>query len=115
MKLFTKKDIAVILSKSPRTIEAWLYGTSKPPVNFPNPIKVGVSVRWKASDIQIYIESIAQQNRYFCKKFEESIKDFEDSQKLKELAEPQKSTPEVKRGRGRPRKIDSSRQVGGVL
>lgn len=55
MELLAAADVAVILKISEASIWNWQYGRKAPPIGFPPPVKIGASVRWRSSDIQVFI------------------------------------------------------------
>jgi predicted DNA-binding transcriptional regulator AlpA len=58
LELLAAADVAVILKISEASIWNWQYGRKAPPIGFPPPVKIGASVRWRSSDIQIFILSL---------------------------------------------------------
>lgn len=55
VELLAAADVAAILKISESSIWNWQYGRKTPPVGFPPPVKIGTSVRWRSSDIQVFI------------------------------------------------------------
>lgn len=55
LELLAAADVAAILKISEASIWNWQYGRKTPPVGFPPPVKIGASVRWRSSDIQVFI------------------------------------------------------------
>lgn len=56
--LLAAVDVAVILKISEASVWNWHYGRKSPPVGFPPPVKVGACVRWRSSDIQVFIQGL---------------------------------------------------------
>ena len=55
LELLAAADVAAILKISEASIWNWQYGRKTPPFGFPPPVKIGASVRWRSSDIQVFI------------------------------------------------------------
>lgn len=55
LELLAAADVAAILKISESSIWNWQYGRKTPPLGFPPPVKIGASVRWRSSDIQVFI------------------------------------------------------------
>jgi predicted DNA-binding transcriptional regulator AlpA len=117
MKLLTKYDIAEIIGKRVRTIENWLNGYQTTPEDFPEPIKIGNSIRWRDSDVEEYLNSLPLLKRF--SKTENYIISNESKTQQKKLFNhingKNSSEPVAKRGRGRPRKIQAACKEAGVL
>ena len=79
--LLTCAEVAAIIGFAPATIKKWVYGQNTPPTDFPSALQVGGRVRYRRSDIEVWIAGIP----------------------------PKMSCPQLQtalpRGRGRPRKI----------
>mgnify|MGYP003409870669 CR=1 FL=1 len=58
LELLAAADVAVILKISQASVWNWHYGRKAPPLGFPPPVKIGASVRWRSSDIQIFIQGL---------------------------------------------------------
>ena len=58
LELLTAEDVAVILKISGSSVWNWHYGRKKSPVGFPPPVKIGASVRWRSSDIELFIAGL---------------------------------------------------------
>lgn len=55
LELLAAADVAAILKISESSVWNWQYGRKTPPFGFPPPVKIGASVRWRSSDIQVFI------------------------------------------------------------
>lgn len=55
LELLAASDVAAILKISESSVWNWQYGRKTPPFGFPPPVKIGASVRWRSSDIQVFI------------------------------------------------------------
>jgi len=55
LELLAAADVAAILKISEASIWNWQYGRKTPPIGFPPPVKIGASVQWRSSDIQVFI------------------------------------------------------------
>lgn len=55
LELLDAVAVAAILKVSESSIWNWQYGRKTPPVGFPPPVKIGTSVRWRSSDIHVFI------------------------------------------------------------
>lgn len=55
LELLAAADVATILKISESSVWNWQYGRKTPPFGFPPPVKIGASVRWRSSDIQVFI------------------------------------------------------------
>ncbi len=58
LELLAAADVAAILKISEASIWNWQYGRKAPPLGFPPPVKIGASVRWRSSDIQVFIQGL---------------------------------------------------------
>lgn len=58
LELLAAADVAVILKISEASIWNWQYGRKTPPLGFPPPVKIGAAVRWRSSDIQMFIAGL---------------------------------------------------------
>ncbi|MBU6405423.1 MAG: AlpA family phage regulatory protein [Alphaproteobacteria bacterium] len=59
MRLLTISDIAQRVSFSKATVKHWAYRRRPAPAGFPNPIRVGRSLRWPDLEIDAWIASLA--------------------------------------------------------
>lgn len=57
-QLLTLRELADVVRYSVRTIENWAYGRAPAPPNFPKPFRMGRDLRWRASDVTAYIDSL---------------------------------------------------------
>lgn len=58
LELLDAAEVAAILKISESSVWNWQYGRKTPPVGFPPPVKIGASVRWRSSDIQLFIQGL---------------------------------------------------------
>ena len=70
-QLINAKELAKLLSTSVRTI--WRYRASGV---IPEPVTIGSSVRWKLSDIQLFLECNCDMVRFRSRKEKEKCLNF---------------------------------------
>ncbi len=99
LELMDAAAVAAILKVSKSSILNWHYGRKTPPVGFPPPVKIGASVRWRSSDIHVFILGLP----------------FATTGRIPTPGAQPTAQPKVValdkpvRGRGRPRKIQTGR------
>lgn len=58
LELLDATEVAAILKISKASVWNWQYGRKTPPAGFPPPVKIGTSVRWRSSDIHVFIQGL---------------------------------------------------------
>lgn len=96
LELLTAADVAAILKISEASVWNWQYGRKVPPVDFPPPVKIGASVRWRSSDIQAFIHGLPV-----------SVSGRIPLPGLRQVVPAAVVLDKPVRGRGRPRKLQT--------
>jgi hypothetical protein len=83
--LLSYQQVALALGFSTNTIRKWLYGQNLAPIGFPEALRIAGSRRYKKADINAWLDSVGRQHQ-------------------QPTETTNKTSPEVRRGPGRPRK-----------
>ena len=58
LRLLLIQDLADALGLSPVTVSNWAYRKKPAPAGFPAPIRIGNRLRWRAEDVQAWLDKL---------------------------------------------------------